>query len=142
MTAEELKTTVRHLVERAYNQGELQALGQLYSDDLVYRRPPLADIEGLTHLRQYLLDVRSAFSDIQFAITRIILEGDIHAGLWTFRATHTGRSPAMPIPPRSRQVRITGSTMGVWAGGEIVEEWNYVDWLGLFRQLGVMPPTG
>ena len=79
---------------------------------------------------------------MQLVITRIILEGNVHAGLWSLRATHTGQSAALPIPPRGKRVGITGSSVGIWADGQIVEEWNYVDWLGLFRQLGVVPPMG
>jgi predicted ester cyclase len=73
-------------------------------------------------------------------VKEIILDGDTHAGPWTFRATHTGRSPALPVPPTGKQVIATGCTVSHWADGKITEEWNYVDWLGLFHQLGVIPP--
>ncbi len=139
---EELKTMVRSTVEGAYNNGDLSSLSSLYASDVVYHRPPLPDIEGLGTLREYIADISRAFSDIHYTIRSIILEGDTYAELWAFQGTHTGQSPALPVPARGRQVSITGSTLGLWAGGKIVEEWSYVDWLGLFRQLGVIPPMG
>jgi predicted ester cyclase len=142
MWLERRRAALRTIVEGAYNRGDLGALDELYSERLIYRRPPLADIEGLDGLRQYIGDIRCAFSDIEFTLDRIVSEGDAHAGLWTLRAIHTGQSPAMPAPPRGRRVVVSGSTLGVWAGMKIVEEWSHVDWLGLFRQLGVIPPMG
>jgi hypothetical protein len=37
---------------------------------------------------------------------------------------------------------IAGCCVSRWMEGWIVEECNYVDWLGLFRQVGVIPPMG
>jgi len=139
---EELKATVRSAVEGAYNRGDLKPLNDLYAAELVYHRPPLPDIQGLEAFKEHIADIRRVFSDLHFTIHRIILEGSVHSGLWTLQATHTGQSPALPVPPRGRQVSITGSTLGLWAGGRIIEEWSYVDWLGLFWQLGVIPPMG
>jgi len=137
---EQLKANVRSVVEGAYNRGGLNPLNRLYAADVVYHRPPLPDIQGLEALREYIVGIVRAFSDIRYTIRSIILEGDTHAHLWAFQATHTGQSPALPVPPRSKRVDITGSALGLWAGGKIIEEWNYADWLGLFRQLGVIPP--
>jgi predicted ester cyclase len=48
----------------------------------------------------------------------------------------------MPVPPTGRRVEMMGCSVSHWMVGRIVEEWNYVDWLGLFRQVGVIPPLG
>lgn len=140
MSAEEVKATVRRVVEGAYNQGNLEALDQIYTADLVYHRPPLPDIQGLEAVRRYITDIRTAFSGIQLVISEIILDGDTHAGPWTLQVTHTGRSAAIPVPSTGRRAAIGGCTIGHWVDDKIVEEWSYVDWLGLFHQLGVIPP--
>jgi len=142
MSAEDLRATICHVLEGAYRCGDLDALDSLYAAGVICHRPPLPHTQGLAALKEYVADMRSAFSGIQLTIDRAILEGDAHALLWTFRATHTGQSPVMPIPPTDGEVSITGSTMGLWADGEIVEEWSHINWLGLFRQLGVIPPVG
>lgn len=142
MLGEEVRARIRRVVAGAYTQGDLEALGELYAADFLYHRPPLPDIEGLEEYRQHIADIRRAFSDIQFSIHRIILEGDAQAYPWAFRGTHTGRSPSIPVPPTGRKVVMMGCSVSRWMGGLIVEEWNYVDWLGLFRQVGVIPPMG
>ena len=142
MSEEDLRPAICRVIEGAYSRGELDALDNLYAASVVCHRPPLPHTQCLAALKEYIADMRSAFSDIQLTIDRAILEGDAHALLWTFQATHTGQSPVMPIPPTARRVSITGSTMGLWSRGEIVEEWSHINWLGLFRQLGVIPPVG
>jgi predicted ester cyclase len=142
MSAEDLEDRIRCVLERAYGSGDLEALDGLYAADAVCHRPPLPDVRGLSTLKESVADLRSAFSVIELTMERVIFEGDVHAALWTFRATHTGQSPVMPIPPTHRMVSVTGSTMCLWAGSGIVEEWSHVNWLGLFRQLGVIPPMG
>ena len=57
MSAEEVKASVRHTVERAYNCGDSGALDEFYPADLVSHRPPLPDIQGLEALKRYVHDV-------------------------------------------------------------------------------------
>jgi predicted ester cyclase len=142
MCSDEAKGIVRAALEMAYNQGHLKALDRIYAPCIRYHRPPLADMEGLEALKEFIADIRSAFSNVQLAIDEVTLEGEVLAGRWTFRGTHTGRSPSMPVPPTGRGVTVTGCCMAHWTGGRIDEEWVYSDWLGLFQQLGVVPPMG
>jgi predicted ester cyclase len=142
MSVERIRSTVPWVLDRAYSGGDLQVLDGIYATHVLCHRPPLPDVEGLDILKEIVTDLRSAFSDIDLSLQRIIVDGEAHAVLWAFQATHTGQSPVMPIPSTFRRVNITGSTICLWAGGQIVEEWHHVDWLGLFRQLGVIPPMG
>jgi predicted ester cyclase len=142
MSAENIRSRIRCAVQRAYGGGDVKVLDAVFAANVVCHRPPLPDVEGLEILKETVSDLRSAFSDIELSMQRVIVQGNAHAVLWTFQATHTGQSPVMPIPPTLRRVSVTGSTLALWAGGEIVEEWHHVDWLGLFRQLGVIPPIG
>ena len=48
----------------------------------------------------------------------------------------------MGIPPSGVQVTLTGISIDRFAGGKIVESWDNLDDLGLFQQLGVIPPMG
>ena len=142
MSAGDLKAAIGPVLEGAYSTGVLDTLDDLYAAGVLCHWPPLPDLQGLGALKEYVADMCSAFSDIQLVIDKAILGGDAVALLWTFRASHTGQSPVMPIPPTGRRANITGSTINSWANGKIVEEWSHADWLGLFRQLGVIPPMG
>lgn len=142
MLAEDVRTTARRAIEGAYNQGRLDGLDQLYTRDVVYHRPPLADIEGLGPLKEYITDFRRAFSEVRYTLDEITLEGEVLASRWAFRGRHTGRSPSMPIPPTGREVTITGCSMAHCVQGRVEEEWSHADWLGFFQQLNVIPPMG
>jgi len=142
MCSDEVKGIIRAVLEVAYNQGDLEALDKVYAPDVLYHRPPLADIECLEALKCSVADIRRAFSNVQLVIDKITLEGEVLAGRWTFRGIHTGRSSSMPVPPTGRGVTVTGCCMAHWTDGRIDEEWVCTDWLGLFQQLGVVPPMG
>jgi predicted ester cyclase len=140
--AGDIRSAVHRVIEEIYNQGNLDGLDQLYARDVLYHRPPLADIEGLGPLGEYVADLRRAFSEVRYTLHEIALEGVVLACRWTFQGRHTGRSPSMPIPPTGREVTITGCSMAHCVQGRIEEEWSYADWLGFFQQLNVIPPMG
>jgi len=142
MSGGALKAEARRILERAYTQGDLRALCRLYASDVVCHRPPLTDIEGLAALVQYVSDLRRAFSHVRLALDEIILEGQTTSSRWTLRGTHTERRPSIPVPPTGREVTVAGCSVAHWRDGRVYEEWSYVDWLGLFRQLRIVPPMG
>lgn len=140
MPAEKLKATVRRVVEGAYNKGNFDAMNEVYSAEFVYHRPPLPDIVSLEAYKQAITDIRNTFPDCQLTIEEMILEGDLAGSRWTFRGTHTGQSPTMPIPPTGKEVIVTGCAVNHIVNGKLVEEFNYADWLSFFQQVGVVPP--
>ena len=140
--SEELKASVRQLVDEAWNKGNLDALDEAYAADFVQHPPPFPDIVGLEAFKQSIANTRSVYSDIQLTIDEIIIEGDTIATRWTWQGTHTGQSPTLPIPPTGKRVINTGVSVVHTVDGKAVEEWSYGDSLGLFQQLGVVPPIG
>lgn len=142
MRSDTRKGMVRAALEGAYNRGELEGLDEVYVADVVYHRSPLQDIQGLEELKRFISDIRLAFSRVEYSLDEITLEGQVLAGRWTFQGTHTGRSPTMPVPPTGKAVTVTGCCMAHRVRDRIEEEWACTDWLGLFQQLGVIPPMG
>lgn len=140
MSPEKLKATIRRVVEGAYNDGNMDAMDQLYSAEFIYHRVPLPDIVSLDAYKQAIADIRSAFSDVQLTFDEIIIEGNTAASMWIFQGEHTGESPTMPIPATNKQVIVKGCAISHLVNGEFIEEWNYADWLGFFQQLGIIPP--
>ena len=61
---------------------------------------------------------------------------------WTFQGTQIGQSPTTGASPTGKQVTFTGCNVAHWKNGQIVEEWEYSDWLVLLQQLGVVPTLG
>jgi len=140
MTSEDEKTKARRVINEVFNKGNVNALDEIVAPDIVYHVPPGPDIEGLAAYKQHMSDLRKALSGFQFELHELIVDGDIDAGRWTIRGTHTGQLPGPPIPPTGKQVTMTGLYMTRVVNGKGVEQWNYVDNLGFLQQLGVVPP--
>jgi predicted ester cyclase len=140
MSSPGFKPLAQHVVERAFNKGELDGLSELYSSAILYHRPPLADISGLEPLQEYIANLLRTFSEIRYRVEGIALGDETLTIRWTLRGSHTGQSSAMPVPPTRKEVAITGCSIAQCVEGKVEEEWCYVDWLGLFQQLNVIPP--
>ncbi len=80
----------------------------------------------------------SAFPDTHVVIDDVIAEGD----RVVLRTTWTGIQKGVieNIPPTGRAVRFSETVIYRFESGKMVEVW--VDWdeLGMYRQLGVLPP--
>jgi hypothetical protein len=48
----------------------------------------------------------------------------------------------MGVRAKGKTMQISGSTIIRLAGGRIVESWTHADFLGMFQQLGIIPPLG
>ena len=141
MAPEDHKTKVRRVFDDAFNKGNVNAVDEVAAPDVIYHRPPGPDVRGLAAYKQMVVDMRKAFSDIQFTFDDFIMEGETAgAARWTFQGTHTGQMANMPIPPTGKRVTMTGLTLVHMVNGKAVEEWEYVDMLGFMQQLGVAPP--
>ena len=102
--------------------------------------PGIPDINGPEGYKQFVTMFLTAFPDHKFTIEDQIAEGDKEVIRWTSTDTHKGEF--MGIPPTGVQVTMTGINIVCIAGDKIVEFWVNTDFLGLFQQLGVIPPLG
>ncbi len=140
MSDEDTKRNARYL--QAYNDGDLDAIDDTCTADYVVHQPPIPDTVGIQAHRESAAALRQAFPDMRLVIDEQIVEGDRTVVRWTMTGTHSGLSPAIPVPPTGKQVRITGCAIDRIADGKVAETWNHVDYLGMLQQLGVVPPMG
>ena len=94
-------------------------------------------IGGPEGVRQEVSLYRKAFPDLVFAIEDIIAEGDKVATRITASGTHERDLPG--IPATGKRVTIGGMVLTRYQNGKAVEAWVKFDFLGLYRQLGVLP---
>ena len=141
MSPEDLRTRVQRAFNEAF-KGNVNALDEVASQEILFHQPPRPDVKGLTAYKQAVQDMQKPFSDIQFTFDDFVIEGNKAACRWTFRASHTGPLRDMPIPPTGKRITMTGLTLVHLLDGKSVEEWEYVDMLGFMQQLGVAPPMG
>jgi steroid delta-isomerase-like uncharacterized protein len=137
--SEELKTKISRLIDECWNQGNLDALDELYSTDIVRHKPPYQAIFGLAALKRFTADTRRSYPDLQLRIDEAAIAENITTLRWTFQGTLTGQSPTTGVPGTGKHVSFTGCSISHWMDGKIVEEWEHADYLGLLQQLGVLP---
>ncbi len=137
LSAEENKAVVRRLFEEVVNEGNLAALDELITDDIVTHTPVpdiTPDREGFL---QFLGVFLTAFPTQHTEMHDVIAEGDRVAVRHTHHVTQGGEF--MGMPPSGREARVEGIEIFRVSEGRIAEMWHQDDLLGLMQQLGAIP---
>ncbi len=134
-TADENRNLVRRYSQVDWSQASDELLAEFLTDDFVHHGlTSLIDWEGWP----------AAFPDLSATLAPIIAEGDLVAGRWTAKGTHSGEFQG--IAPTGNTVTWTGASIYRIECGHIAEIWNQQDFLALFQQMGVaigpQPQTG
>jgi predicted ester cyclase len=142
MSVKEIMAKERQATEDAFIRGNLNALDEVFASDTVFHSPPLLDFKGLEAFKQGIAGFRQAFTDIRWNWDEIISEGNTAVQRCTMRAKHTGTLPEIPVPPTDKELVMKSCVVYHLKNGKILEFIEYFDWLGLFQQLGIIPPMG
>jgi steroid delta-isomerase-like uncharacterized protein len=136
---EENKAIVGRLSE-LWNTGNLAIADEVFDADFVNHDPNNPGVTNSESYKGLVAAIRIGFPDFHVAADDLIAEGEKVGMRWTINATHQGDLAGMPAT--GTQVVWTGMTMIHLADGKVVEMWWSHDHLGLFQQLGVIPPMG
>lgn len=122
---------VRRWFDELWNEGHEAVIDELLAPGMVARGLAATDIVGRDQFRQFYQAFRSAFSDVHITLDNVIEAGDFVTCL-----------ARVDLVPRNGQgpVQICGSTTVRIRDGQLVEGWNYFDFLPLLVQLEVAPP--
>lgn len=133
------RTAMQRFVE-FINTGDALIGRQVISPDAEFLTPfspePLRGLEGYL---QILAIMRSAFSDVQWLIERLVVEGDTVAARFELTGTHDG--DFLGSAPTGRPVAVHASNFYRFADGLIVDEVGQPDLMGLLGQIGALPPA-
>jgi predicted ester cyclase len=77
---------------------------------------------------------------VRLVIDDLLIDGDKAVKRWTVTCKHTGE--LMGVPPTGKEIVFTGINIYHIQDGKIVECWAQSDALGMWQQLGVIPPLG
>ena len=141
MSTEDNKAAVRRGFEEGWNQGKVAVFDELSAPNFLYHDPTWPDVRTREDFKRYVTAVRSAYPDIHFTIEDVIAEGEQVVTRYMWRGTNTGDlvTPTMHRPATGKHVTVKGISISRFAGGMQVELWNQGDYLGLYRQLGLIP---
>jgi steroid delta-isomerase-like uncharacterized protein len=137
LSPQENATIVRRFVERVINQGDIGSAGSFVWEDVVEQVPFPGQGPGLEGLKDVLRSMRSAFPDLNFAISEQIAEGDKVASRFEWVGTH--KNEFLGVPATGRQVRVWGIVIDRLQEGRIKDTRIIMDTLGLMVQMGVFP---
>ena len=131
---------VRRFVEEVLNQGNIDATGEFFWEDMVEQVPLPGQGPGLAGLKDVLRGLRAAFPDMHWTIEEQIAEGEKVLTRFEWTGTHQG--PFAGVPATGRPVKVWGMVVDRLVNGKIKDTRILMDTIGLMGQLGVLPPPG
>lgn len=139
MNAQDRKRLVARIADDIWNRGELGVCEEIMAPDARYHGPHMPDGTGdRESWRQAIAMYRAAFPDAHVTYEALYDCGDVVVGRWSGTATHTG--PLGSLEPTGAPISISGITIYRIVEGKIVEAWEQLDLLGVWRHLGVFTP--
>ena len=130
-------------VVSAWNHGDVDGVVALYAEDAVYQHPMVpGGLHGRDAIREFVLGMTSAFSDIGEKVTSSISSGDEAAVEILHSAIQSGelQTPAGPVPATNKRVELNAAHFyRLNADGLIAEERMYANPMEMMAQLGVGP---
>jgi len=132
-------TVIQRYYEEVWTKGNLDVLDLSIGPNIVRHNPPFPDVCGIQEYKAYYERIRQALSNIHVQFDDVLILGDLSSARARMTCVHTGLLQGLQIPATGRKVTLEMGIFSHWAGGIIIEEWVYIDYLGLLQQLGVLP---
>lgn len=127
------RALIHRLVEQVWNQHDLQALSDVYADDVIVEGLSDEPAEGLQNVRLILQGLNEAFPDMQYTVLDVLSEGDRVAVRWSARGTHQG--DFMGIPATRRNANCSGISIFRLHQGKIVHAWIAANMMELLQHI-------
>ncbi len=124
----------------AVSSGDLQALNEIFSADVVEHDPAPDQGKGPEGFIKFFSMMRTAFPDLKVTVDHIVQDENNLAMAYKIHGTHKG--DFMGIAPTGKSFEARGMQIGRYENGKIVERWGSSDELGLVKQLGATLNTG
>jgi len=135
--SEQNKALVRRIIVEIVNQGDLELVNQLISLEYAYFEPTVGAMRGREGYRGIVSTYRNAFPDLNLTIDEQIAETDTVVTRWRGEGTHRGE--LMGVAPTGKRVSVQGVVISRIKNGQLVDDFECYDVLGMLRQLGVAP---
>jgi len=139
-TLHENKQLVRRMEDEIFNKRNLAAIDEFISADYVLRTAPEGMASDREAVRAAMSAYVGAFSDLRISIEKLVAEDDVVVGVFTFTGTQDGE--LFGLPPTGKKISARQIAVYRIADGQVVEEWEVSDQLGLMQQLGAIPAEG
>jgi len=112
------------VIEEAWNEGRLEVIDELVDPGYV-RHTFFGDLNGPDEFKERISSMRSAVSGLHVEIHELVVHGSRGFCHYTVTGRHTGE--LLGNPPTGNAVEFGGAVLVHYAGGKIIEEWEFVD---------------
>ncbi len=144
--SEEFKHLVRRHFEEVLNQGHLDVIDEIYSENYTLDAPVQTDgasvaqgqTKGRDGLKKRVTLFRTGFPDIHFTIDNLVAEADKVTVQYRFQGTHQGKF--LGLPPTRNHIDVGGILIARIVDNKIETAWSVFDSGDMMKQLGVVPP--
>lgn len=128
---------VAEFIDKVLSQGEIEATGNYFWDDVVELEPFPGQGPGLEGLKDVLRMLRSGFADMVWKVQEQIEAGDKVVTRFIWTGTHDGNF--MGVPASGNKVSVWGMVIDRFEGDKIRDTRIIMDSLGLMMQIGAIP---
>ena len=125
---------IRDMEEDLFNHRDPTAVDRYVSPAYTLRTADKGAPSGREAVRAYIAAYLDGFPDLHISIDQLLAVGDKVIGVFTFTGTHTGNLFGMA--PTGRTVAVRQIAIYRLENGQVVDEWEISDQLGLMRQIG------
>jgi steroid delta-isomerase-like uncharacterized protein len=139
MPSQQPETLIHRIFEKAFNQGDLAVVDEVFSPDHFAHNSITRVPNGPQGFKLLITMLRNAFPDLHCTVDDEIHEGDKFSARWTLHGTHRGQF--MGNPPTGKQVSVPGIIFGRTENGRIIEDWTMIDQMSILQQMGIIPPA-
>lgn len=126
---------IRRFIDEVVNNGDFLVLNQLVQPNYTYRSPD-QQLDGPKALEGLLAAYHTAFPDMHVRIDDLVNGSDKVVISVTFTGTNDGE--LMGIAPTGKPICINGMILSRFQDGKIIEEYEILDMLTMFQQLGIV----
>jgi len=131
------RTSIERLYE-AFARHDVEMLREVVSPDWEYIPEPSGAMPGPDQMASAFQNIGVALPDIKIQIHDLLIYGN-RVGVRA-EVTGTQAGPLMGIEATSKPVRFAIHSFHEMRGTLVAKTWHLEDWLGVFRQLGQLPP--
>ncbi len=118
----------------AINAGDLDALDEVMSPDVVDHDPAPDQPAGTQGFKEFFTTMRTAFPDLHVDVEHLVADDENVAFAYRITGTHQGEFQG--IAPTGQRVDARGMQISRFVDGRITERWGSSDEAGIIKQLG------
>jgi steroid delta-isomerase-like uncharacterized protein len=127
--------TMQRFIDEVINQRCLAAIDELVHANYVFRSPDQR-LHGRQALAEFFATYHTAFPDLKVHIDDMLCTDDKVVIMFTLTATH--ENEFMGIAATGNKLNVNGMIWSRIHNGQVIEEWELLDQLSMFRQLGLV----